>query len=80
MMPLSALEETALAALDEQGLSEACRSLLRLPRITGREAEAQRWLGRRMQQLGLDVDLWTIDVPRWQQHPRFPGMEVEPYV
>ena len=76
-MSLSAVEQTALAALDEQGLISAFQQLLRIPSITGREATAQRWLGRHMQQLGLTVDLWTINVPELRQHPQFPGMEVD---
>ncbi len=76
-MPLSALEQTALAALDEQGLVNAFRALLRAPSVTGYEAAAQHWLAQHMQELGLDVDRWTIDVPELQQHPQFPGMEVD---
>lgn len=76
-MPLSTLEQTALEALDEQGLLDTFRRLLRIPSITGHEAEAQRWLGRHMQELGLQVDLWTIDVPEVKKHPQFPGMEVD---
>jgi acetylornithine deacetylase len=76
-MPLTDIERKVLAALDEQGLINALRDLLRIPSVTGQEAAAQRWLGQHMQQLGLDVDLWTIDVPALQKHPRFPGMEVD---
>ncbi len=76
-MPLSTLEQTALAALDEQGLLHAFRHLLRIPSVTGDEAAAQHWLGQQMQQLGLAVDLWTIDVPEMKKHPQFPGMEVD---
>lgn len=76
-MPLTDIERGALAALDEQKLIDALRDLLRIPGVTGQEAAAQRWLGRHMQQLGLDVDLWTIDVAALQKHPSFPGMEVD---
>jgi acetylornithine deacetylase len=76
-LPLSDIEQEAQAALDEQQLIDALRDLLRIPGITGREAAAQRWLGEQMRQLGLDVDLWTIDVPMLQKHPHFPGMEVD---
>ncbi len=76
-MPLSTLEQTALAALDEQGLINAFQQLLRIPSVTGREATAQRWLGHHMQQMGLQVDLWLINVPEIKQHPQFPGMEVD---
>ena len=76
-MSLTENEGTALSALDEQGLIEAFRALLRIPSTTGQEASAQRWLAQHMQPLGLDVDLWTIDVAAAQQHPQFPGMEVD---
>ena len=76
-MPLSEIEREALSALDEQGLFDALRDLLRIPSLTGQEATAQRWLGHHMEQLGLDVDLWTIDVDSLQKHPQYPGMEVD---
>lgn len=76
-MPLTDIERSALAALDEQGLIDALRDLLRIPGVTGQEAAAQRWLGQHMRQLGLDVDLWTIDVAELQKLPEFPGMEVD---
>ena len=76
-MPLSTLEQTALAALDEQELLDSFRHLLRIPSVTGHEAAAQHWLGQHMRHLGLAVDLWTIDVPEMKKHPQFPGMEVD---
>jgi acetylornithine deacetylase len=76
-MPLTDIERDTLAALDEQQLVNALRDLLRIPSVTGQEHAAQRWLGQHMQQLGLDVDLWTIDVAVLQKHSQFPGMEVD---
>ena len=76
-MPLTAMEREALSALDEQGLINALRDLLRIRSLTGQEATSQRWLGHHMEQLGLDVDLWTIDAASLQKHPQFPGMEVD---
>jgi acetylornithine deacetylase len=76
-MPLSDIEQEGLAALDQQQLIDAMRDLLRIRSVTGQEAAAQRWLGQHMRQLGLDVDLWTIDVSSLQKHPQFPGMEVD---
>ncbi len=76
-MPLTEIERDALSALDEQRLIDALRDLLRIQSLTGQEAAAQRWLGHHMRQLGLDVDLWTIDVASLQKHPQFPGMEVD---
>ncbi len=76
-MALTDIERQALASLDEAGLLLSLRELLRIPSITGREAEAQRWLGEQMRAAGLDVDLWTIDVEELQSRDNFPGMEVE---
>jgi acetylornithine deacetylase len=76
-MPLTEHEQTVLAALDERAFIKAFRALLRIPGVTGQEAEAQRWLAQHMQQMGLDVDLWPIDVEAVRQHPQFPGMEVD---
>lgn len=76
-MSLTKLEQQALASLDEAGLLATFSALLRIPSVTGNEAEAQRWLAGRMHESGLDVDLWTIDVAEHQRHPAFPGMEVE---
>lgn len=76
-MALSEFEQRALAALDENGLIETFRTLLRHRSITGHEAGAQRWLGGQMRALGLEVDLWEIDVEELRKHPAFPGMEVD---
>ncbi len=69
-------EQAALSALDERGLIEAVQHLLRIPSITGQEADAQHWLAQHMRSLGMDVDVWTIDVEQLRHHPQFPGMEV----
>jgi acetylornithine deacetylase len=76
-MSLTRVEEQALASLDEAGLLQTFRALLRIPSITGQEAEAQRWLAEQMRASGLDVDLWAIDVAELQRRADFPGMEVE---
>jgi acetylornithine deacetylase len=76
-MALSESEQRALAALDEQGLIETLRTLVRHRSLTGHEAGAQRWLSEQMRQMGLQVDLWTIDVAALRHLPAFPGMEVE---
>ncbi len=76
-MALTELEQKALSTLNEQGLINALRDLLRIKSLTGQEASAQRWLGLHMKQLGFDVDLWTIDIDVIRKHPKFPGMEVD---
>ena len=76
-MPFTEREQHALSVLDEAGLLKTLRELLRIPSVTGREAEAQRWLGEQMRAAGLDVDVWTIDVEELRRRSDFPGMEVE---
>jgi acetylornithine deacetylase len=76
-MTLTEIEHRALVSLDQNGLVQTLRALLRIPSVTGSEADAQRWLGMQMQELGLHVDLWTVDVEALQRHPAFPGMEVD---
>ncbi|HEU5227961.1 MAG TPA: ArgE/DapE family deacylase [Ktedonobacteraceae bacterium] len=76
-IPLTEREQQALSALDEAGLLKTLRELLRIPSVTGREAEAQRWLCEQMHAAGLEVDAWTIDVEQLRRHADFPGMEVE---
>ncbi|MBO0793429.1 MAG: hypothetical protein J2P36_21100, partial [Ktedonobacteraceae bacterium] len=75
-MPFTESEQRALSALDQAGLLNTLRELQRIPSVTGREAEAQRWLSEQMRAVGLDVDLWTIDVEELRGRADFPGMEV----
>ncbi len=76
-MALTEIEQTALSVLNERELIDALRGLLQIKSLTGQEASAQRWLGQHMEQLGLNVDQWTIDVDAIRKHPQFPGMEVD---
>jgi len=76
-MALLDIEKRVLASLDEEGLLHTLRELLRIPSVTGDEAVVQRWLAGQLEEAGLAVDLWTIDVAELQQHVAFPGMEVE---
>ena len=48
-MTLTEIERAALSALDEQGLINALRDLLRIQSLTGQEATSQRWLGHHME-------------------------------
>ncbi len=76
-MPFTEREQRALNALDQPGLLNTLCQLLRIPSVTGREAQAQHWLAEQMHAAGLDVDLWTIDVEQLRNRDDFPGMEVE---
>ncbi|WP_194918379.1 ArgE/DapE family deacylase [Catenulispora rubra] len=74
---LTADESAALAAIDEPGIATTLRDLIAVPSVTGSaaESELQHTLARRLDQLGLDVDLWPMDLPELRADPAFPGTE-----
>jgi len=51
--------------------------LVAVPSVTGSAAEgdAQQWTARHLAALGLDVDLWRLDLDTLRAHPDFPGTE-----
>jgi acetylornithine deacetylase len=58
-------------------LARDLEALLRIPSVTGTaaEADAQAWLARRLEALGLDVDHWRMDLADLSSRPDFPGTE-----
>ncbi|WP_055714793.1 ArgE/DapE family deacylase [Streptomyces torulosus] len=74
---LSTQEAAALAAVDEEAIAGTLLELIAIPSVTGSpaESEAQHHLAGRLDQLGLDVDLWSMDLPALLAHPGFPGAE-----
>ncbi|MEV7342842.1 ArgE/DapE family deacylase [Streptomyces sp. NPDC093544] len=74
---LSAQEAAALAAIDEEAIARTLLELIAIPSVTGSpaESEAQHHLAGRLDRLGLDVDLWSMDLPALLAHPGFPGSE-----
>lgn len=76
-MPLSAEEAAALAAIDEAAIARLLLELLVIPSVTGTaaESELQHHVARHLDQLDLDVDLWSMDLPALRAHPEFPGTE-----
>ena len=68
------------AALDlvrADDLVLALQDLLAMPSVTGSEAESetQHAMERRLRGVGMDTDLWRIDLPTTTADPDFPGME-----
>ena len=65
--------------IDDARLRADLLDLLRIPSISGSDAEpqAQAWLAERWQGEGLAVDRWDIDLPTITADPQFPGMEVD---
>lgn len=74
---LSAQEAAALAAVDEAAIARTLLELIAIPSVTGSpaESELQHHLAGRLDRLGLDVDLWSMDLPALLAHPDFPGSE-----
>lgn len=74
---LSAQEAAALAAIDEGAIARTLLELIAIPSVTGTpaESEAQHHLAGLLGRLGLDVDLWSMDLPALLAHPGFPGSE-----
>lgn len=77
-MSLTPDEKKALDAIDEPALIQCLERLLRIPSVSGSEAEneAQRWFEGQMREVGLDTDLWSIPLDETVAHPDFPGAEV----
>ena len=67
----------ALSLVRAEDLVTELQDLLRIPSVTGAaaESEAQHRVEARMRGVGLDTDLWSIDLPSTTAHPDFPGCE-----
>ncbi|MBP6997179.1 MAG: ArgE/DapE family deacylase [Phycicoccus sp.] len=74
---LTAVECRVLEAIDEAALVADLVHLVRVPSVTGSDAEAdlQHQHGARLAELGFDVDLWDFDLEALTAHPDFPGTE-----
>ncbi|WP_411139183.1 ArgE/DapE family deacylase [Streptomyces sp. C10] len=74
---LSPDETAALQAIDEAAIARMLLELLAIPSVTGSaaESEMQHRLARQLDRLGLEVDLWSVDLPTLRAHPGFPGAE-----
>jgi len=74
---LSSEESAALEAIDRNAVAQLLLDLLAIPSVTGTaaESEMQHHLARHLDRLGMDVDLWSVDLPELRTHPDFPGSE-----
>ncbi len=70
---------TLAAMIDIDLLRRDLTQLVSLASVGGSEAEvlAQRWCAATLTGLGLDVDLWPIDLDALRADPDFPGEEVD---
>jgi acetylornithine deacetylase len=76
-MDFTDAELRVLNSLDEQALIDDVQSLIRMPSITGTavESDAQHQQAAALAAVGMEVDLWSIDVAAIRAHPDFPGDE-----
>ena len=74
---LSELERTVLDHIDEAALVAHLVDLVRVPSITGTSAESdlQDLSARHLDQLGFDLDVWSLDLEALRADPEFPGSE-----
>ncbi|MGW0596269.1 ArgE/DapE family deacylase [Streptomyces sp. NPDC002776] len=74
---LSREEALALDAIDDADIARTLLELIAIPSVTGTpaESEIQHHLARRLELIGLDVDLWSMDLDALRSHPAFPGSE-----
>lgn len=77
MEGLTDRETAVLTQFDEQALVDDLVGLVRLPTVTGTDAESelQHTLGQQYASWGLDVDAWKLDLDSLMADPRFPGTE-----
>jgi acetylornithine deacetylase len=73
---LSAAEQSALEALDVDGLLGFLQRLITIPSLDGAESEAQHVVAGWLADAGLETDVWSIDLEELARHPLF-GAEVE---
>ena len=74
---LTDTESRVLQLVDHQQAMADLQALLAIPSITGSpaESEAQHWLAGRLEPLGLETDLWSMDVAALEADSGFPGTE-----
>jgi len=68
---LTGLERRVVDVVDVEGLVSAVRELVAIPSWDGNETPAQELMARWMGDLGLDVDLWEIDLEAVARHPAY---------
>lgn len=79
MPDLTDTEQLALDAVDDGAIVRDLVELVAVGSVDGapEEAQAQRWCANRLRDLGMEVDLWDVDLEAERSANDFPGMEVE---
>ncbi len=74
---LTPAEMRLLEAIDERALVERLVTMIRVPSITGSDAESdlQHWHAAQLEAWGFDVDTWKLDLVDLAADPDHPGTE-----
>jgi acetylornithine deacetylase len=72
---LSSQEAAVLDAIDREAMLRDLADLIGFESLAGHETPVQQWMARRLETLGLEIDVWDIDFASLAQHPAF-SMEV----
>ncbi len=75
-MKLTGTEQRVLDRIDLQGLLATLGDLIAIRSLTGQEDAAQQYVAERMRQLGMEVDVWEVDLETLKKHPAF-SAEIE---
>lgn len=72
-------EQRVLDAIDEDALVHELVDLIRVPSVTGTDAESdlQHRHAAQLRELGFDVDAWKFDLGELYADAEFPGIEAE---
>jgi acetylornithine deacetylase len=73
---MNALQEKALAAIDIDALIDTLDELISMPSDQGNEVPIQQRMGELLQSMGLQTDIWEIDLDTVRAHPCY-GAEIE---
>lgn len=76
---LTAAHRKVLDAIDEAWMVTELQRLIRVPSVTGTDAESelQNSMARDLEQAGMEVDLWKLDLAELEADPDYPGVEAE---
>ena len=73
---MNALEKRVLDAIDTDALLANLAELIALPSLGGSEGPIQEVMAGLLEDVGMDVDRWAIDIDRLRRHP-FYTVEIE---
>jgi acetylornithine deacetylase len=68
---MNRVEERILESLDTEGLLRSVCDLIEIPSVTGEESAAQRFIAQLMNEVGLQVDVWEINLDALRGNPNF---------